>query len=128
VRKYRFLEALEKVKDTTQRIRPQGGRWSSQWNKVGNDDGRPFLKTEAGYKWWPSLEDQKAEIWEVEPEEIYVWGVCDNDGKSYIYKNKPRKTETIWEETRLDNLIGLASNNLFPTDKPQKFKLVPVED
>ena len=65
---------------------------------------------------------------------IYMWGVCDPDGTSCLFTHKPIK----WDDHGWDNVdqsdyseessCPLNENNLFPKDKPQKFRLVLVQD
>jgi len=114
--KYTFLEALGKVNHTKQRIKIELG----QWNKVCND-GRPFLKDENNHIWWPSIEDQKAEIWEVEPEAIYVWCDCDLNGHSWIYTRNIKGTGFSKTE-----YAQFPDTRLFSQDL-KKYKLVPVD-
>jgi hypothetical protein len=76
--------------------------------------------------WWPAPDLQKEKVWEVEPVSVYVWGVCDPDGRSLIFPEKPEKVGS-YEKWRM--AAGSAiPRNFFPKDKPQKFKLVAVED
>jgi len=65
---------------------------------------------------------------------VYMWGVCDADGTSWLFTDKPVK----WKDETWDNVdqadyseessCPLNENNLFPKDKPQKFELVQVEE
>lgn len=67
------------------------------------------------------------DTWEVKKEIIYIWGACDEDGTPYIYPGKPiKKDGREWEFD--DALIIKSNDNLFPKNKPQKYKLVPVDE
>jgi len=61
--------------------------------------------------------------WEVRPDDIHVWGVCDSDGISCIFEAEPVKNGGRWQD-----MVSEVGKNLFSKDKPQKFKLVPVEE
>jgi len=119
--KYTFFEALAIVVGTKRRIKTPGSLWFYYHN--GNRRLDTIITDECGPCWWPSIEEQKAQIWEIEPEMIYVWGACDEDGYGSIYKNKPIKTGDDWFGSGTDDHL----KNMFPKDKPQKFKLVLVE-
>jgi len=57
--------------------------------------------------------------------EYFVWGACDEDGKNYLYQKKPiEDTHGDWDT---DGHFWNTDME-FPSDKPQKFKLVPVEE
>jgi len=121
--KYRFLEALDKVVGTERRIR--------RTNSLGNikfwiSYNGIILKDNVNCEViWPSLKDQKAAIWEVEPEPIYLWAVCTMEGNSLLFKEKPAQNKDgHW---RISSIIDLLSD-AFPKDKPQKFELVPIEE
>ncbi len=127
VKKYRFLEALDKIVGTDKKIKSQH---SDEFYTRYTEDGK-LINDNGGELAWPSIVDQKAQIWEIEPEPIYVWGVCDGDGKSFIYTKKPVRHSLFWGLADEDNegkLMGLPEKGLFFSDKAQKFKLVPVED
>jgi len=66
----------------------------------------------------------------VEPKEIYVWGACDDDGNSWLFDKKPEKGALLWEHPSGHAIYAMQfqENNLFPKDKPQKFKLAPVDE
>jgi hypothetical protein len=79
----------------------------------------------------PPPEQAKKKVWEVEPEkpeDIFIWGVCQENGNSVLFSKPPCKTNVGW--TLLSDIFPGKSlpKNIFPTDKPQKFKLVPVEE
>jgi hypothetical protein len=110
----------------------------------------------AGVKWWPTVGQQREKVWQVEPapeelftfaeafaaalggaqiapeekaKEVFVWGVCEKDGRSCLYSESPYKLrEGVWETPECDFFVFTDQDNLFPKDKPQKFKLVPVEE
>ncbi len=64
------------------------------------------------------------------PKEKIVWGACDNNGSSYLYGYCPYRERTGgWMCDEPDgDLMKLESNDLFPSDQPQKYKLVPVDE
>jgi len=71
--------------------------------------------------------------WEVEPEPepIYVWGKCEDNNASWIYVHGIPKTDldnTIVPCEDLDGRGCCFKEGLFPKDKFQKFRLVPVDD
>ncbi len=123
IRKYTFLKVLEKAIGTDRRIRKttQVEDYFYTWCR---EDGTLINKHGAVLD-WPTLKEQKAEIWEIEEEPIYVWGACDNNGHSFYFNCQPERDRSgIWQsDTGL-----LLEDNLFSKDKPQKYKLVPVED
>jgi len=124
--KYRFLAALDKIVGTERKIKnvDKGNFWftyDAENNRLLNAEGSKKIS-------WPSIETQQAKIWEVEEVPIYVWGVCDNNGDSWIYDSKPIKVGVIWEDDDGYTSTRLEDSDLFPKNKPQKFKLVPVED
>jgi len=126
--RYRFLEALDKIVGTERRINRTDSLgnvkfWVSYDGKILKDNVNCEVI-------WPSLEDQKAKIWEVEPGAIYVWGVCDDDGHNGLYGKMPKRSacDCEWEEGAGEGIITLFGKNLFSKTAPQKFKLVPVEE
>jgi hypothetical protein len=87
-------------------------------------------------EWWPTPEQRKGK-WRVKPEEVeeedvFVWGVCDqDDGSSKVFAVSPNCSGGVWHDP--DNVSDKMSadfeeRNLFPKDKPQKYKLVKVDD
>ena len=115
--KYTFLEVLEKAIGTDRRIRKTTALedyfyiWCREDGTLINKHGTVLD--------WPSLKDQKAQIWEVEPEEIDVWGYRDKTGSSRItttLSNTKSKHVAYFKGNKFNNLI------------PQKYKLVPVEE
>ena len=115
---YRFLEALDRIVGTGRKIKKHSGEWSLYI-------GRPefgFLISESDVKWWPSLEDQKAKIWEVEPKAIYVWCHCDLNSHSWIYTRNIKGTGFSKTE-----YAQFPTGNLF-SQELKKYKLVLVED
>ncbi len=68
--------------------------------------------------------------WEVKLEEIYVWGVCHKSGKSEIYSKKPYPgSPRDWVSDQPSEWLEFGGKkNLFPTNKPQKYKLILVDE
>lgn len=129
--KYDFFEALAIVAGTDMKFSESGA--GSCWMTYNVETGQ--LEDEEGNKIaWPYLERQKEKNWIVEPSPIFVWGVCDADGNSSVFRNKPKLTKNIdypgssWVEPDSGGTALCGMRDLFPKDKPQKFKLVPVED
>lgn len=60
--------------------------------------------------------------WELKPEEIYVWGSCDEDGESFIYCEEPIREADYW--TLTSNKSLQLEDQLFPKDKPKRYRLV----
>jgi len=125
--KLRFLEALDRVIGTDKRIRYQGKHpyTTIEWSFYGmSEDERPYLEVKNGGRWWPNMEVQTEKSWEVKPAKIelkpiHVWGFCDHLGESWLAKSKEYGSETS---------LNLPTNDLFPKNKLQKYKLIPVED
>ena len=81
-------------------------------------------------EWRPTEEEKKEKSWEVEPkdkkeDEVFVWGVCDDDGESFLYEIEPKKVIGIWNIA--GDCMKLDQDNLFPKDEPKKYKLVEVK-
>lgn len=114
-------------------IAPEGSEdWSTY--EVDLEEGAAYFAKQAPARgcWWPNKTQIEGK-WRIKPKEekeIFVWGVCDSDGESYIFENKPsRHASGTWDVGINDqNIIEIYAPNLFPKDKPQKFKLVPVDD
>jgi len=122
---YRFLEALDKIVGTKRRIRKN----TDAWHTYNVNDRCLENSCTASSDYWPTLDDQKAKMWEVEPEPIYVWGVCGGIGTSLLFYEEPKKTVGggwLYESDAVGH--HLITDNLFSKNKPQKFKLVLVED
>lgn len=64
--------------------------------------------------------------WEVKPEEIIIWGSCDEDGRSFIHYDMER----IGGGGGITNVKHheIPVKNLFLSDNPRKYKIFPVED
>lgn len=141
-----FPEAFFKAMVHDYEIRLEGkGMWS-KYNHVDKENRDIWFYQENGLYWRnrPHLMESKWEIRPIsrsglkdilekqKPQDIFVWGACDKNGSSWIFDVKPNllKEDGIW----LDSVRAYTSAkklnrvNLFPEDKPQKFKLVPVED
>lgn len=137
-----FFDAMRIVAGTERAIRFCGGsnRYKDKtlWSTLqadGTQDGkgnhsRAFLQSRGGACWWPTLEEQKKKAWEVEPVEIIVWGACEDDGASFLHGGFPYRHEGGWICNDIEGGLTpiLNQKNLFPKDKPQKYKLVPVDD
>ena len=132
--KLTFFEALERVVGSDRRIRDSGkARRTTDWSTYETFDRPCLITKKTGSAWWPKIEAQIKRAWEVEteiPEEIFIWGLCWENGVSCIAAND--EVKKIWEERyenrNIDEYIVLQKNNIFPKDKPQKYKLVPVDD
>jgi len=116
VKRYRFLEALDKVVGTEKALRFN----ENGWHKYKEELGRLRNIDNIGNDWWPTPEQQKAQIWEIQPEPIYVWGKCDDQNQSWLYAEP--------KGFGLPDSLVCPQKGLFSKDKMQKFKLVPVED
>jgi len=128
--RYTFFEALAVIIGTERKLRTPDSGWFTYHYDSRELQGAAD-PDKYGPTWWPTLEEQKAKIWEVEPEEIYVWGKCDDDNDSWIYTHgipKSHLDNTIVPCEDLDGTGCCFKKGLFPTDKFQKFKLVPVEE
>jgi len=117
--KYRFLEALDKIVGTERCIKYFEEGVHNPWHTYSNGCLRNSKSDEL---WWPSIETQQAKIWEVEPEEIYVWCHCDLNTHSWIYTRNIKGTGFSKTE-----YAQFPTSNLF-SQELKKFKIVPVED
>lgn len=101
--------------------------FNGEWCKWHKDD--EYVRLSRFGKWFDQkgceIEINRAcfknNTWFLKPS-IYVWGVCDDNGVSIIFEDKPERIGGEWENEKND-----IDPNLFPKDKPQKFKLVPVD-
>ena len=126
--KSRFLEALDKIVGTERRIKYTGDKPEiiySGWAIYNADEGN-LEDTNGTFISWPPTAYQKEIIWEIEDEPIYVWGKCDDDNVSLIFTDS--KAEIPKSDSEYDDIAFCEKEGLFPKDKPQKFRLVPVED
>jgi hypothetical protein len=107
-KKMDWYNAYRIVDGTTRRVRYNGG----VWHRMGSID------------WMP--EERREKLWEVEPEEVTVWGACDGNGESHIYSDTPHRplSEKDWSASD-GEWLKLPEDNLFPKDKPIKFVLTP---
>lgn len=58
-----------------------------------------------------------------------IYGVCDYDGSSWLFFGKePTRTYTdrVWNAEC--EAYNISKKNIFPKNKPQKFKLIPIQD
>lgn len=108
------------------------GKWvrhkfNHPWYRM--DYSGVFLKKgEIGERTIPlERNDYLLDTWEVkpdEPEEIYVWGMSrplsDNEYETFISIDPYFPNENL---TRI-----VSENPLFPIGKPQKYKLIPVDE
>ena len=70
----------------------------------------------------PTLFEIKKDTWEIKPQEIFVWGIKNSvTGNDYLYRKHPE------DSMQLSDQMPMGNAN-FPKDKPQKYKLVPVND
>ena len=119
--KMNFFEALA-IAGEKRKIRYKEESWSYYGQKIS----RAVLLDQNSVAWWPTIEQQREKEWEVEPKEIVVLACCDSDGScNLIVKDDStalwRHDDGIW------NWEG-EPLNLFPQDKSQKYKLVPISD
>ena len=68
--------------------------------------------------------DYAIDTWEVkqDPEEIFVWG------RSLTIDGKEESIISLSSDFPIDNVAFCEKADLFPSAKPQKYKLVPVEE
>ena len=127
MKKYRFLQALDMIVGTQRRMRREG---ETYWMVFYSEDGTEGLKNEVGtFIKWPTIEEHKAEIWEVEDEVLYMWAYSSKEGDNRVVFKRPIQcSDEEYGEAWEPSLDSGLSSYAFPTDKPQKFKLVPVED
>jgi len=120
--KYTFFEALGIVAGSSRGLRFNNNDWHLY--KEGYGVLRNINNT--GNDWWPLLEQQKAKIWEVEPEAIYVWCRCLKVNESVLSTQSQENDHTPYPDD--DEMALFEQKGLFPKDKYKKFKLVPVEE
>ncbi len=125
MKRYRFLEALDKIVGTNKRVRCVLVGKDNAWQTYSNGCLRNSQNNEL---WWPSVNKQKAQIWEVEEEPIYVWGACDSDNLSFLHSDKPELNDDGDWSADKGSELHFKENNIFPKNKPQKYKLEPVEE
>lgn len=94
----------------------------SDW-MIMEDDGSVSTSEsgpiEAYTEWIIDLLDSNK--WELKPKEIYVWGACDSDGLSVVSSSEDSTTMIFGDERRPS--YGLK-DNLFPKNKPKRYRLV----
>ena len=78
-----------------------------------------------------TIEQRKEKAWKVEPkqpEEIFVWCVCDSDGQSCAFGKLPQKIteDDSYQWDTGDSAIEFNDMNLFPKDRPILYRLVPA--
>jgi len=128
MKKYRFLEALDKIAGTDKKIKRscESEIWYSLVY-IDNKDKTPLLMSDDNACWWPDANLRESRIWEIETETIYVWGQSRKDGSSYLYIGNEDGKDSIKVNINV-HVAFFDKLNLFPIDKPQKFRLVPVDD
>ena len=116
------------------------GKWirNTQFSKkwyIMADDGTFYDNTDLSVPdtahWTPGKHHYNQDTWEVKPSEVYVWGVCNKDGKSELYTEKPEIDGVKdWAGNSLHAwcCIEFKEKNLFTIDNLKKYKLVPVEE
>jgi len=121
----KYSEILEDVlAGKCVRTNPNG-----KWIKMGEEG---VFYDEAGCKTNIRRDTYDFETWEVKPDEIYIWGFTDASHVNCVecFSFREIKTPLLGADNHtlfaLQRLQG--ESPLFPTDKPQKYKLVPVED
>ena len=121
MKKMNFFEALA-IAQENRLVRFKGGVWSHYMNK-----GRAANLLDSSFcPWWPTIEEQQENEWEVEPEEIVVWCVCNDNGGSLIFNDHPIKSTRSWQDP--NGAHFLKDNDLFSKNKPKKYKLVLIPD
>lgn len=126
-----FYAASREAAGTKRRVRYKKGDWH-RYEEMG--DHAVLFDSPAKKDWWPTSEQAKEKVWEIEPEkpeEIIVWVVNEN-GIDCIYGCCPQKygEDTIWsipDDSETDGCIELESN-LFPKDKPMEYVLIKKEE
>lgn len=121
--KYTLFEAIAIIVGTPRRIR----RYKNGWSTYNNDNRTLHTPITGNDGWWPSIEAQKAKIWEVEPEEIFVWGACDDDKRSGLHISRPTYSceDREWQS---EGKMYLMEKYLFLDDNFQKYKLVLIDN
>lgn len=121
--------ACREVAGSDRRIRYKDGSWHSL--VFGRDE--IYLSREKNHKMFPRPKMSKEKAWQVEPEpeepkDIIVWAINDR-GESYLFQKRPLYSNNYgWHEPHHTCGFRLPVNCDFPKDKPQKFKLEPVEE
>lgn len=117
-KKMDFFDASREVAGTERGIKRYGGDYF-----IVLKDGRLLWKKSKTLKDYPAPEQQKEKEWEVEPEELFVWGVQNSHKEGVLYTKAPKKDcGNYWFGTKR------FSQGIFSEGKPKKFKLVPVEE
>ena len=117
-----FWDACREVAGTDRRLRYDGG----EWHKLDENRQAHLIREHGDGKceyWRVDVSQMKSKKWEVEPEkpeEVCVWGRCF-EGQSRLFG--------LVEATNIfaENHVVLKDNCLFLEDKPQKYRLAPVE-
>lgn len=116
-----YFDALREIAGTEKRIRFDGGSWL-----YCDRFGDMIISKRLGCRFVPTVEEMRQKKWEVEPEEleeIFVWGVCDNNGDGWVYIEDPQNSGYKWSGWSRCN-----QQNLFPKDKPVKYRLVLISE
>jgi len=115
-----FYDASRIVAGTEKKARFRGGSLLTL-----NPFEKPF--TDKGAYIDFTAEEREEKSWSVEPGKIIVYGVCDDDGTSRLYEDFPKNggDGKWWVSGRQGAMLN--RDNLFPKDKPQKYRLVPAD-
>ncbi len=80
--------------------------------------------------WYPTAGQRQSE-WEVKQDSAKLYGVCDDDGQSLVFSEKPLKSGYMWvlkNNDYNDYAMKIDQINLFPKDKPQIIEIKPNEE
>ena len=122
-----FKEAYAAAQDAHD-IDPNGGDYAGCVCYLNEKGELLSRKSDKKMTFGPAVYAAKWEILEKVPVNIEVWGICDEDGDSFIYHEKPTvKTHGCWS-SNCDCLHLEPLDNMFPSDKPVKYILTPAPD
>ncbi len=106
------------------------GKWfrlKSGCDWVRMDENGRYENMEGTYMYF-TRNDHQQDTWGVKPEDTYVWGATDDNGNSFLYAEKPTKENLDHFYVDSGDCMQVTSTKQLPKDKPQKYKLVPVEE